>query len=160
MMIPTLDAADEETGDKTASQMRELQLRQVLTLKQHLALPGDRGRHAAICLAHLVKPDNSLVRNEALDTLLAALKPDNAPDARTRAAWALGGLANWVSPYELSERIVPALIEALGIKDAGRPDVRVAGQAYHSLLYIGTPDAIDATETYRARVIAAKRQED
>ena len=32
---------------------------------------------------------------------------------RKHAAWMLGGLAGWGSAYELSERIVPALIEAL-----------------------------------------------
>ena len=121
-----------------------------------MALPGEHGRHATICLAHLVKPGNSLVRCEALNALLTAVETNNPTEMRKRAAWALGGLASSVAPYDLSERIVPALIRALNLHDTARPDVLVAGQAYHSLLYIGTPDAVAATEAYRAKVIEAK----
>ncbi len=141
------------------TEMRDMQYKQVLTLRQHLALPGEKSRHAAICLAHLVKPGNSLVGGEALDALLDTLRSDTSVQARMRAAWALGGLAGSVSAYDLGERIVPALIGALQLYDTGKPDVMVAGQAYHSLLYIGTPDAVAATEAYRAKVIAAKRIE-
>lgn len=139
-----------------ANSIRDVQLKQVAILKQHMALPGEHGRHAAICLAHLVKPGNSLVRLEALQALLGALETGNPTEMRKRAAWALGGLAAAVAAYDLSERIVPALIHALNLHDTTRPDVLVAGQAYHSLLYIGTPDAVAATEAYRAKVIAAK----
>lgn len=142
-----------------ANDMRDVQYKQVVTLRQHLALPNEKSRHAAICLAHLVKPGNSLVAAEALDALLDTLASDTSPQARMRAAWALGGLAGAVSAYDLSERIVPALIGALGLNETHKPDVMVAGQAYHSLLYIGTPDAVVATEAYRAKVIAAKRTE-
>ena len=139
-----------------ADNIREIQLRQVAILKQHMALPGEHGRHATICLAHLVKPGNSLVRCEALNALLNAMETSNPTEMRKRAAWALGGLAAAVAAYDLSERIVPTLIRALNLYDSARPDVLVAGQAYHSLLYIGTPDAVAATEAYRAKVIAAK----
>jgi hypothetical protein len=145
------------TGDAgVVENSREVQLKQVTILKQHMSLPGEHGRHATICLAHLVKPGNSLVRCEALDALLSALDAANPTEMRKRAAWALGGLAASVASYDLSERIVPTLIRALNLNDAARPDVLVAGQAYHSLLYIGTPDAVAATEAYRAKVIAAK----
>lgn len=96
------------------------------------------------------------MRSEALSALLNAVEAGNPTEMRKRAAWALGGLAASVAPYDLSERIVPTLIRALNLHDSGRPDVLVAGQAYHSLLYIGTPDAIAATEAYRAKVIEAK----
>lgn len=139
-----------------ADNIREIQLRQIAILKQHMSLPGEHGRHAAICLAHLVKPGNSLVRCEALNALLDAMDSINPTEMRKRAAWALGGLAAAVASYDLSERIVPTLIKALNLQDSARPDVLVAGQAYHSLLYIGTPDAVAATEAYRTKVIAAK----
>ena len=93
---------------------------------------------------------------EALDALLSALEEGSVPQMRKQAAWALGGLAGWVSSYDLGERVVPALIHALQLDHPGMPDVLVAGQAYHSLLYVGTPDAIEATEAYRAKVIAEK----
>lgn len=139
--------------------MRDVQLKQVMSLRQHLALPGDQGRHATICLAHLVKPGNSLVTREALNALLDALADPNQPEVRKRAAWALGGLANSVSAYDLGERIVPALIRTLDLDNNGQFNVLVAGQAYHSLLYVGTPDAVAATEAYRAKVIGMKTQD-
>jgi PBS lyase HEAT-like repeat len=136
--------------------MREVQLKQVTTLQQQMNLPDEQGRHATICLAHMVKPGNSVVSREALDALLAALGEENPAQMRKQAAWALGGLAGWVPTYDLAERVVPALIHALQLDHVGMPDVLVAGQAYHSLLYVGTPDAIAATEAYRAKVIAEK----
>lgn len=135
---------------------RDAQLKQVMSLKRHLGLPGEEGRRATICLAKLAKPGYSLVNREALDALLDSLGHVQPVEVRKRAAWALGGLANAVSAYDLSERIVPALILVLCLDRPEQPDVLVAGQAYHSLLNIGTPDAVVATEAYRAKVITAK----
>ena len=139
--------------------MEEIQSKQVKLLARQLALPDGQGRHAAVCLAHMVKPGNSLVAQEALNALIDALKYGDSAEGRKWAAWALGGLAASVNTHDLSDRIVPALIRVLHPVDLDRVDLHVAGQAYHSLLYIGTPDAVAAAESYKARVIEARMQQ-
>jgi hypothetical protein len=138
--------------------MENVQLKQVKTLARQLGLPEGRGRHAAICIAHLVKMGDETVRQDALDTLIDVVKQGPTPEARKWAAWALGGLAGWIDPHDLSYRVVPTLIRVLHPVDLSRVDLRVAGQAYHSLLYIGTPDAVAAADLYKAKIIEARQR--
>ena len=138
----------------TGELRHDTQIRQIARLRQQVALPGEKGTHAAVCLAHLVKPGSSMVSGEALDTLLALLQPDQPALVRQRAAWALSKIAEAVDTSDLSERIVPGLI---GVLEAPGVDVRLARQVYVSLLNIGTPDAFAAVEAYRNRLIDAKR---
>jgi hypothetical protein len=139
--------------------MEALQLKQVKTLARQMGLPDGRGRHAAICMAQLVKMADSRVRQDALDTLLDVLIQGPSPEARKWAAWALGGLAGSIDPHDLSNRVVPTLISILHPVDLTRVDLRVAGQAYHSLLFIGTPDAVVAAERYKSKMIEARQQQ-
>lgn len=139
--------------------MDAIQRKQVKTLARQMGLPDGRGRHAAICMAHLVKMADLQVRQDALDTLLDVLKTGSSPEARKWAAWALGGLAGSIDPHDLSYRVVPTLISILHPVDLTRVDLRVAGQAYHSLLFIGTPDAVAAADNYKSKMIEARQQQ-
>ena len=132
--------------------MKDMQLRQVNKLAQQLLLPDESSKRAAVCLAHLVKPENSVVGREALAVLLAGLEPSKPTDTRKAAAWALAGLAPYVSTEDLSNRIVPRLIQLLDEGQPGSGDFGVARQAYQSLNHIGTPDAMMATEIWFTRM--------
>jgi hypothetical protein len=137
--------------------MNQLQGRQVRILREQLELPGEQGRLAAIRLAQLVKQNSTPISDEALEAFLEVLASGKQVDSRKWAAWALGALANVVTAYDLSERIVPALIQVLSLNQTEMPDVIVAGQAYRSLMYIGTPDAVAAVEAYRAKVLNRRK---
>jgi hypothetical protein len=139
--------------------MEELQRKQVILLTRGLGWPEGRGRHAAICLAKLVKLGEAPIRHEALESLITVVKDGSSPEARKWAAWALGGLAGSIEPHDLSYRVVPALIRVLHPVDLSRVDLHAAGQAYHSLLYIGTPDAVAAAERYKQKIKAARKQQ-
>ena len=139
-----------------SDEMRQVQLKQVATLAEQMALPGDKGTHAAVCLAHLVKPGSSQVALEALNALLETLQQANSLLARRRAAWVLAKIAAAVNSSDLSDRIVPVMIHALNLGDPLTLDVRLARQVYLSLRQIGTPDALAAIDTYHTALIDSK----
>ncbi len=138
--------------------MKNIQIRQVNKLAQQLLLPDEESKRAAICLAHLTKPGNSVVARESLTILLDALDQTKPQDTRKAAAWALASLVSHVKPEDLSNRIVPKLIQILEEYRLGDENMSVIRQAYQSLNHIGTPDAIMATETWRARVKDSRNQ--
>jgi len=139
-----------------SDEMRQVQLKQVTTLAEQMTLPGEKGTHAAVCLAHLVKPGSSQVALEALNTLLETLQQANSLLARRRAAWVLAKIAAAVNSSDLSDRIVPVMIHALILDEPLTLDVRLARQVYLSLRQIGTPDALAAIDTYHTALIDSK----
>lgn len=142
----------------SSDDMRQMQLKQVTTLTGQMVIPGDKGTHAAVCLAHLVRPGSSQVTLEALNALLETLKQSPSLLARRRAAWVLAKIAAAVHSSDLSDRIVPIMIETLEGSSGPRLDVRLARQIYLSLRQIGTPDALAALDTYHTRLINSKNR--
>lgn len=137
--------------------MQSIQQDQVNRLQAQIALPGHSGRHAAACLAQLAQLGTSLVPTEALDALLDTLHHSESPLARQRAVRELARLAEGADSVDLSDRIVPALIEMLNPPDGRHVDVRLARQLYLALRAIGTPDALAALDAYDDRLIEAKQ---
>jgi hypothetical protein len=137
---------------KEVDAVRKVQLNQVQSLARQLAQPGEKGKQAALSLAHMVRPGNSLVGAEALRVLVLAVRQAPSADARRWAAWALGGVVNYIDPLDLSNQVVPALINVIHNPNSEHVDLRVTGQAYKSLLHIGTPDAMAAVDAYERRI--------
>jgi hypothetical protein len=140
-----------------SAHMRQIQHDQIHRLQAQIALPGHRGRHAAACLAQLVKPGRSLVPMEALDALLGTLNNSESPLARQRATLELARLAEDADSSDLSDRIVPTLIAVLNPPDGRRTDVRLARQVYLALRAVATPDALTALDAYHDGLIEAKQ---
>ena len=144
--------------DDDSARMRQTQHNQILRLQEQIALPGHRGRHAAACLAHLVKPGRSLLPLEALDALLTTLQQSKSPLAKQRATRELAKLAGEADSADLSNRIVPALIAMLLPPKGQQADVRLSRHIYLALRIIGTPDALTAVDTYLEDLIEEKQR--
>ena len=138
-----------------SDRMRQIQHDQINRLRGQIALPDHRGRHAAACLAHLVKPGRSLLPQEALDALLGTLRDSESKVARQRAVRELAMLAENVNAVDLSDKIVPGLITMLNPPAGEKRDVLLARLVYLALRIIGTPDAFAALDAYHDHLIEA-----